>query len=199
MKKLKVFLVCLLTLLIFSCREKEVKITEKNKNIILPVLIDGKYGFINREGELVIEPKFGYAWKFSEGLAPVIFSKNWRGKYGYIDTTGKLVIDTIYDWAGGFTEGKGLVKIGDKYGFIDTTGNYIIEPISAGGISQFRDGYAQIRIKGKWGFINAKGDIAIKPKFDQVWAFDNGIARVEINGMAGYIDTLGKYIWEPQR
>lgn len=195
MKNVKVISICLIFFFLFSCREKKME----NKNVIFPVLIDGKYGFINREGKLVIEPQFEWAWKSSEGLAPVRFSEDRKGKYGYIDTTGKLIIDTIYDWAGGFREGKGLIKFEDKCGFIDKMGNYIIKPKSAESMGNFKDGYAQIKIKSKWGFINKKGDIVIEPKFDWVWAFDNGIARVEIKGIAGYIDTTGEYIWVPQR
>ena len=49
---------------------------------------DGKYGFINKEGEEVIKPVHHWAHDFSEGLARV--EKN--GRYGFIDKEGKEVI-----------------------------------------------------------------------------------------------------------
>jgi hypothetical protein len=50
-------------------------------------LIGGKWGFIDKTGVFLIEPKYDYAGKFSEGLAGVEI----RGKWGYIDKTGKYV------------------------------------------------------------------------------------------------------------
>ena len=50
----------------------------------------------------------------------------------------------------------------------------------------------------KWGFINSKGEIVIKPQFDEVNPFSEGLARVEINLKNGFIDTSGKFVIEPQ-
>jgi len=46
-----------------------------------------KYGYIDKTGKIVIEPKFDNAWSFSEGLARVKIDD----KDGYIDKTGKYV------------------------------------------------------------------------------------------------------------
>jgi translation initiation factor 6 (eIF-6) len=45
------------------------------------VEINGKYGFIDTKGNLVIPPVYDDAWHFSEGLARVEIN----GKWGYID------------------------------------------------------------------------------------------------------------------
>lgn len=50
----------------------------------------------------------------------------------------------------------------------------------------------------KWGFINPKGEIVIKPQFDEVSPFSEGLARVEVDLKHGFIDTTGKFIIEPQ-
>ena len=50
-----------------------------------------KYGFIDRNGKTVIEPKYDLTFHFSEGLAAVLVG----GKWGYIDTTGKMVIQPM--------------------------------------------------------------------------------------------------------
>ena len=46
----------------------------------------GKSGYIDKEGDLVIEAKFDDAKDFYEGLAPVRVGDKW----GYIDKTGNL-------------------------------------------------------------------------------------------------------------
>lgn len=57
-----------------------------------------KYGYINKKGKYVIEPKYELAYPFSEGLALVKLD----GKYGFIDEFGQLVIDNEFDYASSF-------------------------------------------------------------------------------------------------
>ena len=69
--------------------------------ILLPIKKDGRIGFINLQGKIVIQPKFRKVGNFSEGLAPA----RMEGLYGYIDNSGKYVIPPIYDYAEDFSEG----------------------------------------------------------------------------------------------
>jgi len=48
------------------------------------VELNGKYGFIDKKGNLVIQPVYDNAYLFPEGLALVFLN----GKRGYIDTKG---------------------------------------------------------------------------------------------------------------
>lgn len=72
------------------------------------------WGFIDRQGNEVIPPRFGpgitsAVGEFRDGLAPVLMG-HWRdGRYGYIDRSGKLVIPPIYKMAEPFYEGKAMV------------------------------------------------------------------------------------------
>ena len=61
----------------------------------------GKYGVINRQGEIVIPPKFLSIFQFSEGLAS---TRDWK-KTGYIDMAGKWVIAPVYETLEPFSEG----------------------------------------------------------------------------------------------
>ena len=58
----------------------------------------GPYGYINRSGDVVIDPVWEWACPFSEGLGCV----QRDGKEGFLDTVGKIVIEPRYDFAGEF-------------------------------------------------------------------------------------------------
>jgi hypothetical protein len=48
----------------------------------------------------------------------------------------------------------------------------------------------------KWGFINNTQQIVITPKYDFVRLFNNGVARVKLNGKWGLINEKGKAVTE---
>jgi hypothetical protein len=52
---------------------------------------------------------------------------------------------------------------------------------------------------GKWGYIDVKGSWLIKPVFDSVSSFEDGLAKVYIGDKWGYINRTGKYIWQPSK
>ena len=53
----------------------------------------GSWGYINQNGEVVIEPIYEYAYNFSEGLAAV----KQNGKYGFIDKDGNTIVPFEFD------------------------------------------------------------------------------------------------------
>lgn len=86
-----------------------------------------KYGYINENGETVIEPKYNHALEFSCGLAPVVNENN---ENVYIDKEGNVVIDTckdmkLYPFS---KDGYAAVCKDDKYGIINTKGEFVFEP-----------------------------------------------------------------------
>ena len=57
---------------------------------LYPVVVEGKWGYIDNTGKVAVAPRFGAAFRFSEGLAPVQTTGR-EGKRGYIDRTGNVV------------------------------------------------------------------------------------------------------------
>ena len=51
---------------------------------------------------------------------------------------------------------------------------------------------------GKKGFINKKGFIVVKPIYDNVGSFSEGLARVKLNGKWGFIDKKGNVVIKPE-
>ncbi len=155
-----------------------------------------KWGFIDKTGHMVIEPRFDdvlrdqyggcmpYSHKvfknFSEGLCAVRVENKW----GYIDKTGNMVVPAQYDNAGTFSEGLACVRLGTKYGYIDKTGKIIIP----------------VQLDFPAHAANARND---NPDWDfsqgllDKYEYCEGLAVAEKDGLFGYIDKQGKFVIEP--
>jgi len=83
---------------------------------------NGKHGFKNQSGRIVIQPIYDYAGEFSEGLAVVLKNE----KCGFIDKTGKEVLPFIYDGGSYFrNDGLAIIIQNKKIKLIDRTGNVV--------------------------------------------------------------------------
>ncbi len=85
------------------------------------VIENEKYGYIDTEGQSVINPQFDDAWSFSEGLARVKVAD----KFGFIDREGLYVINPQFDDARDFSEGLAAVEVGEvggRWTYIDREG-----------------------------------------------------------------------------
>ena len=78
------------------------------------VVVDGKWGFIDRNGIYVIEPTFKDASGFSEGYAAVQVGNTWR----YVNERGKFSFGHCFDDANDFHEGLALLYKGEKCVFV---------------------------------------------------------------------------------
>jgi hypothetical protein len=121
---------------------------------------EGKEGYMNLAGQVVIQPRFEKAEYFSEGLAAVRINKKW----GYINRAGEVVIQPRWQdndgWVGAvepFREGLASVteyaswSVRDdsnywiyKCGYIDKTGRYVIQPKGRQGCASFKNGIAEV-------------------------------------------------------
>lgn len=168
------------------------------------ILKEGKFGFIDRTGKVVIKPQFDDAEDFSEGLALVVISRTKE----FIDVAGKVVIvPRDFEPINGFTNGlaRGNITNTSPYtkGYIDKTGKLVIDT-KAMGACEFSEGLACVQA-GKWGFIDPSGRYVIKPQFDEVSYFREGFATVTFWDQSkasqhkqGYLDKTGRIVIQPQ-
>ena len=124
-----------------------------------PVCVDGKWGYIDTTGAIVIKPKFDNASRFSEDLASVKID----GKYGYIDKRGRFIINPQFEAAGVFSEGLASVtRLSDgKAGYINMKGEYVIEPQFDDVAGIFVEGLAAVKIGDLYGYIDKTGKFVI--------------------------------------
>ncbi|MBQ4526959.1 MAG: WG repeat-containing protein [Clostridia bacterium] len=163
------------------------------KNGYFAVKSDGKWGYINKDIEYVIEPKFSTAGVFTNGIAAVSVN----GSYGYIGTDGEYVIAPQYEQALDFSDGYAAVRVDGKWGYINKDGGAVIDPVYEEA-HKFIDGMAIVRLYGDYGVINKKGKFTVEPQFDEILPFEDGYARVKTGNRYGYINKDGSFKINPR-
>ncbi|HEV2299388.1 MAG TPA: WG repeat-containing protein [Candidatus Acidoferrales bacterium] len=155
-----------------------------NQNQLLVVVQDGKYGFIDHKGNIVIRPQFSWAEDFWDDYGEVYVC----GRYVSIDSTGAL-------FPLRFAEKDQLEPKhkNNKVGFIDSSGTFKISPIFDDALP-FSEGLAAVKIDYKWGFIDTSGRQVIPPRFSLAFYFEDGVGVVESDSSYLLIDTSGKVL-----
>ena len=62
------------------------------------------------------------------------------------------------------------------------------------GYSQSENDLVRFKENDHYGFKNIKGDIVVETKYDYVWDFSEGLAKIIKNGKYGFINKEGKVI-----
>jgi hypothetical protein len=160
-------------------------------------LYSQRYGFVNAENKIVIQPIYYDAKPFSEDLAAVQYLDNkGRGRWGYINKNGEFVIKPMFYSGSFFKEGFAAVE---AYGFgfwgvIDTLGNWVIKPSTLDKMLSPQDGMVLFQKKEKYGFYNTDGKKVVSNIYDYAKQFTNGIAAVQKNGKYGFINKKGEVV-----
>ena len=179
----------------FTCDNSIDHIFNFSEDLARFLSTDGKYGYINRKGEIVIHAQFEFADDFQEGMAVV---KNSEGKCGYINKKGKIVIHYQFERAGRFSEGLAVFSNGNTYGYINTKGAYKINP-QYDNAYNFVNGLAIVQSGNQWGIINKKGSYVVNPQFnDAIQLVPRCPITIEQGGKVGFINKKGKIIINPQ-
>ena len=106
----------------------------------------GKQGFIDKQGNVIIQPIYDWVGYFKNGLALVRKNK----KSGYVDKAGKVIVPIDYDKLGEFHEGLAMAMRDELAGFVNESGKPAISMFHEWS-QDFHDGFARARRNGKNG------------------------------------------------
>ncbi|OOG22327.1 hypothetical protein B1C78_15235 [Thioalkalivibrio denitrificans] len=176
-------------------------------------------GFLDLDGQVVIEARFDEVGPFSDGLAVAAES---RSAWGYADRDGQWAIASDFRGAGPFRDGLAPVRHGlREWFYIDREGNVVIDgPFREA--HPFSDGVALVEDRDRqYRFINTDGEEVLE-EFTQrddlcgIRPFHNGLARALLvkpgargcgtittghgrmfaeNGRLAYINREGEVVW----
>ncbi len=163
------------------------------------MLVDGKWGYIDRDGKMAISPRFAEAEAFRDGRAVVRVGAGWGRNSGLIDATGKFIIDPQYEqisrigdrfWSVGITDrahrGNGEPPLLSR--LVDAEGHFVSRK-SYNAFGALEDGLISVCRKDRCGFMDIHGKLAIPLKYKGVDDFQEGLAAVTTHGNRyGFID-----------
>jgi len=178
------------------------------------VMKNRKFGYIDSEGHVVVEPQYDLAGPFSEGLASVMIRGDGdKTSTAYIDKTGRVVIKPMEGSGANFSSGVARVLVGASYLYIDTKGSWASLAFYQDA-EDCTEGLCAVRMDPlgpkRWGYINTSGAVIVKGQYDWAMPFKEGIGRVGLmigepylkdgapahDGKEGYIDKTGKPLTE---
>ncbi len=156
----------------------------------------GKYGFMDKTGELVIPFQYnqaGYSG-FQNGECRVMIN----GKTNLINKTGELVFTpTLVNNMEGFSCGlaKAFTTPDRKgYGFFNRNNEWVVKPIYNKATS-FENGLSVVSLSDQYGVIDTLGNYIIPIKFDKIIGDcdDTGYFACEKDLVTYYYNCDGKY------
>jgi len=174
--------------------------TFKFSDGLAKVKLNGKYGYIDKSGKMVIPAKLESAGDFSEGFTLNLVN----GRYQYLDKKGLDVFKKTFKRAANFSDGAALVSNDeDMAGFIDKKGNTIV-PFNYKMALPFKNGLATVKEGDKdWKVINKKGVTVftfpanvIRPE----GLFNEGLLPVIVKDdktgkvLSNFLDTTGRLL-----
>lgn len=124
----------------------------------IPVCENGRWGYVDERGKLVIQHQFRSAGEFVEGRAAVRDT----GLFGYIDELGEWVLEPQWDVAMSFSEGLATVYRNDSAEVIDTSGRTIFTgPYN--NMSPFEGGMSIVETDSGDGVVTSAGREIVRP------------------------------------
>ena len=123
------------------------------------------WGYINPEGEFVIQPSYRICNPFTEdGLAPSTYDKS-RKSFFFIQTDGEELKTEL-----------------DKFVLMNFKG---FDP------KGFRDGMAPVQVKNDWGYMNTEGKLVVPAVYDKAREFDSNHGVVAKDKKFYIVDRTG--------
>lgn len=157
---------------------------------------NGKWGFIDKDGNMVIDYQYDDANNFSDGLVRVVKDN----KYGFIDKNNNVIIEINREYETYFTgmdfcEGLALTDENGKDIYIDTKGEKVFELEDGVSSYGFNEGLAKVEKNDMVGYINKDGKLVVDYKYNSGFDFSDGLAKVYTDDESfEFINSKGKTI-----
>jgi hypothetical protein len=168
---------------------------------------EGKLGFMNEQGKIIIEPRFRWAQSFQDGGAIVTISEGNNDYSGLIDKKGQYILKPNYQQISHLGDGRVAIGkaidpekpfIGSIFSLGDTNG-HILTGFIFNRIGKFQNGEASAANDQSTFFIDKKGrridSLPIVNGTGEL-QFDKTLIKGEIDFRLQYFNKNGELVWK---
>ena len=156
-----------------------------SKNDEIVVSKNKKQGVMNKNGEVIIEPKYDKILPLGDGR---YISKE-KGQFALITNNENLTLNT-YDYLSGRKDNTFfLVEKGNKAGVIDKVGKQILSTsYKCIDFYLIEKGYFVVEdFSGRYGLFDLKGNKVLDFKYENIYDIEDNNVRVEFQRMTGTV------------
>ncbi len=184
---------------ILPCEYSDIRFQEHSDLIF--VMKDSLLGFMNRQLEWVIPPKYdGRGWYDFEEVDDffeygMIALTDMNGKEGVVDSTGREVLPCQYDWVR--IAGPDLFIIEKRnekvVGAVNHHGDTVI-PFVYNLLYAYNDHYLKAERQDLYGVLSVTGQEIIPCKYEMIWGSDMGYFAARQGGKWGVVDSANNVV-----
>ena len=184
---------------ILPCEYSDIRFQEHSDLIF--VMKDSLLGFMNRQLEWVIPPKYdGRGWYDFEEVDDffeygMIALTDMNGKEGVVDSTGREVLPCQYDWVR--IAGPDLFIIEKRNKKVDGAVNHYGDTVITfvfDYLFPFNNRYLEAVKQDRYGVLSITGQEIIPCKYEAIWASNKGFFAVKQGGRWGVVDSLNNIV-----
>ncbi|WP_332634131.1 WG repeat-containing protein [Halalkalibacter flavus] len=167
-----------------------------------------KWGYVDEQGRIVIQPQYTYASPFRDGRAVINMAEGIENKYGLIDKNATLLIPPAYNDMTQLGEQRVAVGMardperpfaGSRYGVATTAGG-ILSDFLYDSVGEYQKGLSSVTAGQTTFFIDRSGKRA--PSFPIIPGVGTvrlvgGIIQANVDHSLAYYDQTGRPIYQP--
>ena len=176
----------------------DIKMNIQSANPLFDVIVvkdDGKYGLVDFDGKMVVNPRYKLIAYDSEGMLIFVNDKN---KIGWLNSQGEEVIKAKYSDVNDLFAINGYATVstnGSKFQIIDREGKTVCGAKYQNVFPTWTPDVFRMQDKeSNWGLMKADGTIICDPQFNKLICLREGLFMASSNGESfGVISDTGLY------
>ena len=146
---------------------------------------DGRYGFVDLNGKLLIANRYDSLLHFSDERAGFKLGDRW----GFIDFNEHLLVQPNYDQVFPFEHNLSIVRMSEDYGLIDPFGKLVLS-LEYDHIDRIQDNYLLYQNQ-KVGIADLTGQLILRTDYDSIVPISQNLLIVEQDKRQGLLDFQG--------
>lgn len=149
---------------------------------------EGKWGFVDTSGNLIIDYQYQNVYDFYQNITLVKKENLW----GFINDKGETIVPFGFSKVQKYANFRIVRAKKDAFWYLYNLNGELIIDEKFDTISPIKSKKMTVQLDGKMGLMDIEGRFLIKPKYQEITYFGGNMVRVKKRGKYGYRTTENK-------